>query len=70
MDSDSITDATLQPPSARERLEQAVAQKLTDVLVPGFAATFDPDEAEFAGAFDDDAIDAADAAAAPPEFEE
>jgi hypothetical protein len=37
-------------------------EKLLDALVPGFAAEFDPDEAQRAGAFVEDALTEADAA--------
>lgn len=35
--------------------------KLTDAMTPGFAPEFDPDEAERAGAFEEDALSEADA---------
>jgi len=43
----------------------AIVEKLSDAAIPGYAAEFDPDEAEFAGAFveealsEDDAIESA-----------
>lgn len=40
----------------------ALREKLLDALVPGFAAEFDPDEAQRAGAFAEDALSEADAA--------
>jgi len=40
----------------------ALREKLMDALVPGFAAEFDPDEAQRAGAFAEDALSEADAA--------
>ncbi len=40
----------------------ALRDKLTDVLTPGYAAEFDPDEAEQAGAFQEDALSEQDAA--------
>jgi len=40
----------------------ALSEKLLDALVPGFAAEFDPDEAQRAGAFAEDALSEADAA--------
>lgn len=36
-------------------------EKLTDALTPGYQAEFDPDEAERAGAFVEDALSEADA---------
>jgi hypothetical protein len=38
-----------------------VAEKLTDAMVPGAMVEFDPDEAERMGAFQEDALDEADA---------
>ena len=39
----------------------AILEKLDDSLTPGFQAEFDPDEAERAGAFIEDALSEADA---------
>ena len=33
----------------------ALRDKLTDLLIPGYSVEFDPDEAEQAGAFSEDA---------------
>jgi hypothetical protein len=38
-----------------------VSEKLSDAQTPGFFAEFDPDEAEHAGAFSEDALSEADA---------
>ena len=38
-----------------------VSEKLSDAETPGFVAEFDPDEAERAGAFTEDALSEADA---------
>lgn len=38
-------------------------EKLTDALTPGYQAEFDPDEAEQAGAFEEDALSEGDALA-------
>lgn len=35
----------------------AVDEKLADAMTPGFVAEFDPDEAERAGIFHEDALD-------------
>ncbi|WP_045226947.1 hypothetical protein [Methyloterricola oryzae] len=35
---------------------EAIAEKLSDAAIPGYAAEFDPDEAESAGAFVEDAL--------------
>jgi hypothetical protein len=43
-------------------------QKLTEALVPGCVVEFDPDEAERAGAFHDDAITIEDARASAPDL--
>ena len=40
----------------------ALRDKLTDILTPGYAAEFDPDEAEQAGEFREDALSEQDAA--------
>ncbi|MBV8634294.1 MAG: hypothetical protein JO002_07375 [Burkholderiaceae bacterium] len=40
-----------------------VKAKLADAGVPGYQADFDPDEAELAGAFEEDALSEADALA-------
>lgn len=40
----------------------ALLEKLTDALTPGYRAEFDPDEAERAGAFPEDALTEQDAA--------
>jgi hypothetical protein len=40
----------------------ALAEKLTDALTPGFVVEFDPEEAEKAGAFVEDALSEHDAA--------
>ena len=40
----------------------ALREKLTDALTPGYQAEFDPDEAEKAGAFAEDALSEQDAA--------
>lgn len=41
---------------------EALREKLTDALTPGYQAEFDPDEAERAGAFTEDALSEQDAA--------
>jgi hypothetical protein len=38
-----------------------LAEKLNDAMTPGFEVEFDPDEAERAGAFKEDALSEADA---------
>lgn len=40
----------------------ALRDKLIDILTPGYAAEFDPDEAEQAGAFVEDGLNLQDAA--------
>ena len=40
----------------------AVREKLADAMTPGFQAEFDPEEAERAGAFVEDALSESDAA--------
>lgn len=46
----------------------AINQKLVDVLTPGAFIEFDPQEAERAGAFADDAVDVQDAAESAPDL--
>lgn len=41
--------------------DEALNDKLTDAMTPGFAVEFDPEEAERAGAFKEDALSEADA---------
>ena len=41
--------------------DEILKDKLTDAMTPGFAPEFDPDEAERAGAFEEDALSEADA---------
>lgn len=40
---------------------EALNEKLRDAQIPGFEVEFDPDEAENAGAFEEDALSEADA---------
>jgi|LakMenEpi03Aug12_release.lakeMendotaPanAssembly.Ray.scaffolds.fasta_scaffold4256759_1 hypothetical protein len=42
-------------------LRESVHQKMLDMTIPGFVVEFDPDEAEFAGAFEEDALSEEDA---------
>ena len=46
----------------RDAADQTLHEKLNDALTPGYAAEFDPDEAQRAGAFVEDALSEADAA--------
>ena len=41
---------------------EALNEKLTDAMVPGFEVEFDPDEADEAGCFREDALSVQDAA--------
>jgi hypothetical protein len=41
--------------------DAALNDKLNDAMIPGFEAEFDPEEAERAGAFHEDALSEADA---------
>ena len=54
-----MTASTLEP--AFEDADIALHEKLHDALVPGFVAEFDPDEAQRAGAFVEDALSEVDA---------
>ncbi|NOT13380.1 MAG: conjugal transfer protein TraD [Methylococcaceae bacterium] len=40
---------------------EVLTEKLTDAMTPGFEVEFDPDEAERAGAFQEDALSEAEA---------
>ena len=51
-------------PRGAQAADAALHEKLADALTPGFEAEFDPEEAERAGAFREDALSALDAAAA------
>lgn len=42
-------------------LREIVETKLRDAMTPGFVAEFDPDEADFAGAFVEDSMTEVDA---------
>jgi len=42
-------------------IKEVVTEKLIDAMTPGFMVEFDPDEAEFAGAFVEDALSEEDA---------
>jgi hypothetical protein len=58
------TDATteLLPVDDYASATEALREKLTDALTPGYQAEFDPEEAERAGAFVEDALSEEDAA--------
>jgi hypothetical protein len=47
--------------TSHDDAQTAVLEKLDDSLVPGLQVEFDPDEAERAGAFVEDALSEADA---------
>jgi hypothetical protein len=52
-----VSDVTI----SQHRPADIVSEKLSDAQTPGFVAEFDPDEAERAGAFNEDALSEADA---------
>lgn len=54
--------AVLPPVDAAAAGREAVREKMVDALMPGFQVEFDPDEAERAGAFVEDALSEQDAA--------
>ena len=60
--------ATIPTPS--DDADQVLNEKLRDTLTPGFAAEFDPDEAQRAGAFVEDALSETDAADSAPDLEQ
>lgn len=45
----------------RPDVNDAVQDKYLDLMTPGYVAEFSPDEADLAGAFEDDALNARDA---------
>ena len=49
-------------PDAAASAAAALRDKMTDILVPGYEVEFDPEEAEQAGAFTEDALSLHDAA--------
>jgi hypothetical protein len=53
---------TDRPPDDAACAAAALRYKLSDILTPGYAAEFDPDEAEQAGAFVEDGLNLQDAA--------
>ena len=59
------------PPSAArfDKADQALYEKLNDALTPGYAAEFDPGEAQQAGAFVEDALSEADVVDSAPDLE-
>ena len=56
---DSTTQSTI--------LDDVVNQKLKDIETPGVVVDFDPEEAEHAGAFVEDALSLEDAEASQPD---
>ena len=46
---------------AKEDAAEALREKLADMETPGFEVEFDPEEAELAGAFNEDALSEQDA---------
>ena len=48
-------------PTEQEKLAAVVDEKLSDMDTPGFEVEFDPEEAEYAGAFLEDALSEEDA---------
>jgi hypothetical protein len=65
--SDTSTDVTYDENDDEKDDDQATAtavlrEKLIDVLIPGYQVEFDPEEAEKAGAFVEDALSEQDAA--------
>jgi hypothetical protein len=55
------TTMTAATPAPGRDADEVTNEKLRDALTPGFAAEFDPDEAERAGAFAEDALSEKDA---------
>ena len=55
---ENIDDSTIDD---KATTDAALSEKLTDALIPGYQAEFDPDEAEKVGAFHEDALSEQDA---------
>jgi len=53
--------------NANEDAAEALREKLADMETPGFEAEFDPEEAELAGAFVEDALSEQDALDSGPD---
>ena len=58
----NTTDAALPPVDDYATATEALREKLADAQTPGYQAEFDPEEAERAGAFVEDALSEQDAA--------
>lgn len=58
----NTSDAELPPVDDYANSTEALREKLVDALTPGYQAEFDPEEAERAGAFVEDALSEQDAA--------
>ena len=56
-----IANIVLLPVNKYDTIVQALHEKLIDAQTPGYQAEFDPDEAEHAGAFVEDALSEEDA---------
>jgi hypothetical protein len=53
--------------NAKEDAAEALREKLADMETPSFEVEFDPEEAEFVGAFAEDALSEQDALASTPD---
>ena len=60
----NTTDAALPPVDDYATATEALREKLADAQTPGYQAEFDPEEAERAGAFVEDALSEQDATSA------
>jgi hypothetical protein len=60
----------IEPETPFDDLAEVLREKLTDALTPGYQTEFDPDEAERAGAFVEDALSEQDAAASTADLVE
>ena len=59
MNTENISDSN--PQAKGDSQESVLREKLADALIPGYQAEFDPDEAEWVGAFQEDALSEQDA---------
>ena len=61
LDGNSIQKINPNASDDNANADEILTDKLTDAMTPGFAPEFDPDEAERAGAFEEDALSETDA---------
>ena len=65
---DTTQDNQSDAPDDEGNAADVLNEKLTDAMTPGFVVDFDPDEAERAGAFTEDALSEADSLESSVDF--